>query len=77
MKNIYEDYDIDRLQVEMLKLIDEVRDIKKRIKMTPFYRIRDRWKLYKEWKNVTKRTDDIGKRMKKIQRSPIQIVAKE
>lgn len=66
-----------QLNDEILKLTDEIRDIKKRMGKTPFYRIIERYKLYKEWKNVDNRSKEIGKIIKKMERNPIQIVAKE
>lgn len=74
---MYEDYDIDRLHIEILKLINEGRDIKKRIKKIPFYRIRERWKLYWEWRNLIKKTKDAGGRLKKVAKSPIQIISRD
>ncbi len=72
-----ETLDMIQLNTEILKLIDELRDVKKRTKRTPFYHIMTRWKLYKEWSYLNKRADEIRERLNKIEANPIQIVARK
>lgn len=39
-----------------------------------WYHLRAQWRLYKELRNLSKQTDDIGKRLKRIEENPIQVV---
>lgn len=73
----YGDYSIDRLSVEILRLIDKVRETKVKIRKTPFYRILTLYELYKELKEIDKDTDKIGEMLKKFEREPIKIICRQ
>lgn len=64
----------DKINFDILILKDKVRDVQKRIGETPWYRIRTQWRLYKELGNLSKQTDEIGERLKRIKENPVQIV---
>jgi len=64
----------DKINFDALMLTDKVRDIKKRIVETPWYRIRTQWRLYNELRNISKQSDEIGKRLKRLEENPVQIV---
>lgn len=56
----------DKINRDILILTDKVRDVKVRIRKTPWYRVIEHYKLSKELKDLEKQTDDIGERLKRI-----------
>ena len=75
----YRQYDgtndtLDKIERDTLILTDKVRDVNHRIKKTPWYRIVEHLKLYKELRNLGVQADDIGERLKMIKENPIQVV---
>ena len=64
----------DKISHDTLILTDNIRDINLRIKRTPWYRIIEHVKLYKELRSLKKPIDDIGERLKRIEENPIQII---
>ncbi len=64
----------DKINFDISVLKDKVRDVQKRNRETPWYHIREQWRLYKELRNLGKQTDEIGERLKRIKENPVQIV---
>lgn len=64
----------DKINLDILTILEKVRNIKKKIRDTPWYHFRERWRLYKEIKSIEKQTDDIGKRLQIIEKSAVQTV---
>ncbi len=64
----------DKITFDILVLTEKVRDVKKRIRETPWHHLRTQWRLYKEVRNLEKQTDEIGKRLKRLEENPVQIV---
>lgn len=64
----------DQINLDTLILTDKVRDIKRRIRETPWYRLRTHLRLYKELRNFDKQADEIRERLKRIKENPIQII---
>lgn len=64
----------DKITFDVLMLSDKLRDLKKRIKETPWYHIRAQWRLYNELRNISKQSDEIGKRLKRLEENPMQLV---
>ena len=54
----------DKINRDTLILTDKVRDLDIRIKKTPWFRVIEHLKLYKELRSLKKQTDDIGKELK-------------
>jgi hypothetical protein len=68
------DDNCDKIIFDISVLSDKVGDVKKRIRETPWYHIRVQWRLYNELRNLSKKTDEIGKRLKRIEENPIQLI---
>lgn len=64
----------DKINFDILILTEKVRDVQKRIRKTPWHHLREQWRLYKELRNLERQTDEIGKRIKRLEENPIQIV---
>lgn len=64
----------DKINFDILVLREKVIDIQKRIRDTPWHHLREQWRLYKEIRNLERQTDEIGKRIKRLEENPMQIV---
>ena len=64
----------DRIDSDISVLREKVEDVQKRINKTPWHHLREQWRLYKELRSLSKQTDEIGKRLKRLEENPFQIV---
>lgn len=64
----------DKINFDILVLTEKIRDVQKRIRETPWHHLRTQWRLYKDTRSLSKQTDEIGKRIKRLEENPIQIV---
>lgn len=68
---------ISKLEIDILLLADKVRIIDDKIRKTPWYKVITHLKLYKELRGLGKETDNVAKRLQRLERmkrNPIQIV---
>ncbi len=69
----------DKVNTDLLFIMDRLKIIKDKRAKTPWYRIQDLIRLRKEYEKINKEADEIGERLQKLhskRRNPIQIVSK-
>lgn len=72
--NIVTEDSYDKINNDIILLMDRLNTVKNRLSIIPWYRILTRIKLRKEISCIERETEEVGKRLARLDENPIQIV---
>lgn len=65
---------VSKLEIDTMLLTDRVSIINDKIRKTPWYKVIDHLKLYKDLRDVNKEADEIAERLRRVKRNPVEII---